>query len=132
MGWANYYRPVNRTKTFKKVSHYIWITLWKWCRVKHPETPIKILVPQYFTTIGKRKWLFYGEVGTKKKFLFQITDANIQRHIIVMNKNPYLPENQEYFLKKGSRFARNQIWGQTKQFIAKKTRFKCLVCEQIM
>lgn len=60
----------------------------------------------------------------KKKYLFQISDVSIQRHVLIQKgKNPFLPDNQEYFLKKGSRSARKQIWGTTKHAIAKKTGF---------
>jgi RNA-directed DNA polymerase len=106
--------------------------LWKWCLVKHPKTSHKVLAKQYFTTIGNRKWLFYGTVGTNKKYLFQVTDVTIKSHVLVKDKNPFLPEDQEYFLKKGSRSARQQIWGTTKLKVAKKTGFKCKICEDIL
>jgi RNA-directed DNA polymerase len=124
MGWANYYNSVNRSKSFKNVGHYVWLTLWKWVRTKHPKISLKALAAKYFTSIGKRKWIFYGTVGEKKKYLFQIRDVAIQRHVLIQKgKNPFLPDDQEYFLKKGSRSARKQIWGTTKLAIAKKTGF---------
>jgi hypothetical protein len=43
-----------------------------------------------------------------------------------------MPEDQEYFVKKGSRFARKQIWGTTKNAIAKKTGFYCKVCGELL
>lgn len=132
MGWANYFRSVSRTKAFKQVGHYVWCTLWKWCRVKHPKIFHKTLARKYFTTLVNRKWLFFGEVRLKKKYLFQVTDVGIKRHVLVKQKNPFLPEDQEYFLKKGSRFARQQVWGITKQTVAKKTAFKCKVCNELM
>lgn len=132
MGWANYYRSINRTKTFKLVNHYVWCTLWKWCRVKHLKASHKELAKQYFTSIGKRKWIFYGMEGTKRKYLFQLTDVKIVRHVLVKHKNPFLPEDQEYFAKKGSRFARQQVWGWTKYTVRKKSGFKCKVCDQLL
>lgn len=68
----------------------------------------------------------------KKKYLFQVTDVAIKRHVLVKDKNPFLPEDQEYFLKKGSRAARQQLWGTTKQTVAKKTGFKCKVCGELL
>jgi RNA-directed DNA polymerase len=124
MGWANYYNSVNRSKSFKNVGHYVWLTLWKWVCTKHPKISRKALAAKYFTSIGKRKWIFYGTVREKKKYLFQIRDVAIQRHVLIQKgKNPFLPDDQEYFLKKGSRSARKQIWGTTKHAIAKKTGF---------
>lgn len=133
MGWANYYNSVHRSKSFKKVGNYVWLTLWKWVCKKHPKVPHKALATQYFTNIGKRKWVFYGTVGEKKKYLFQIGGVPIQRHVLIQkSKNPFMPEDQEYFVKKGSRSARKQIWGTTKNAIAKKTGFYCKVCGELL
>lgn len=133
MGWANHFNSVTSTKAFKRVGHYVWLTLWKWVRSKHPKIPLRALARQYFTSIAKRKWIFYGLDGEKKKYLFQVRDVAIQRHVLIQKgKNPFLPEDQEYFLKKGSRSARKQIWGTTKHAIAKKTGFKCKVCSELL
>jgi hypothetical protein len=95
--------------------------------------PRKELVQKYFTKIGNRNWLFYGLVGDKKKFLFQMTDVAIKRHVLIRKgKNAYLPEDQEYFLYKTGKIAQRHVWGKYKLVIAKKTAFKCKVCDEIM
>lgn len=52
MGWANYYNSVNSTKAYKKVGHYVWKSLWKWCLVKHPknlsQNPIQTILHYYW------------------------------------------------------------------------------------
>src|SRR5258708_19615643 len=35
-GWANYHRHVVSTRTFARVDHHIFSSLWRWARRRHP------------------------------------------------------------------------------------------------
>ena len=58
-------------------------------KAKHPTTPHKALVKKYFKKVRNRKWIFYGTQDEKTYHLFRIGDVPIQRHTLVLDKNPY-------------------------------------------
>lgn len=132
MGWANYYRKVVRSKVFNQIGNYLWHKLWKWCKTKHPKLFHKELKRKYFKTVGGNNWVFYGTKGNKPYHQFIITDVKIMRHTLIMNKNPYLPENEAYFLRKDKARSKSNVWAKAKLAVRKRTGFICKVCDQIM
>lgn len=113
--------------------HYTWQKLWKWACNKHLKMSRVEVAQKYFTKIGNRNWIFYGPMGDKKKFLFQMIDVNIKRHTLIRKgKNAFMPEDQEYFTKRLRKIAQNQVWNKSQFVVAKKTAFKCKVCDQML
>lgn len=37
-GWAGYFRAGVSSAVFSYISHYLWQTVWRWLRRKHPKT----------------------------------------------------------------------------------------------
>lgn len=52
-GWAGYFRAGVSSATFSYLSHYLWQTVWRWIRRKHPKTTWKQLRRRY---CGGRWW----------------------------------------------------------------------------
>src|SRR5712692_3030690 len=61
-GWALYHRHVASKDTFSKVDHAIFELLWQWAKRRHPKKGSRWVKDKYFHVIGKRKWVFSGEV----------------------------------------------------------------------
>src|SRR3981081_1968803 len=60
-GWANYHRHVVSKRTFGRVDHTIFCSLWRWARRRHPNKNPPWLKPKYFERRGNRDWSFFGE-----------------------------------------------------------------------
>src|SRR5438132_13054965 len=60
-GWANYHRHVVSKRTFGRVDHTLFSSLWKWARRRHPNKSPRWFKPKYFDRRGNRDWSFFGE-----------------------------------------------------------------------
>jgi RNA-directed DNA polymerase len=103
-GWANHYRHVVAKDTFNLVDFHIFSALWRWVKRQHPNKNLSWIRSKYFTKIGKRDWCFYApnkENTSRKHVLIFASDTPITRYVkIQKNANPYLPEFQNYFIKR--------------------------------
>lgn len=52
-GWAGYFRAGVSSAVFSYLSHYLWRTVWRWIRRKHPKSTWKQLRHRY---CGGRWW----------------------------------------------------------------------------
>ena len=102
-GWANYHSHVVAKKTFVRVDHEVWSTLWRWAVRRHPNKGVRWVKEKYFKSQGTRNWVFSAiekkEDGTKKgRILLQESDTPIVRHIkIKAGANPHDPRWDPYF-----------------------------------
>jgi len=102
-GWANYHRHVCSKRTFSYVDSETLIALWRWVRRRHPNKNANWVKKKYFTSKGKRNWVFYGTVekrGGKSKtmHLLVVDRTPIRRHIKIRGTaNPFDPQWEEYF-----------------------------------
>jgi group II intron reverse transcriptase/maturase len=55
-GWGHFYRFARGAKTvFGDIDHYVWQTIYRWIRKKHPKTPVRYLIARYgFRRPGRR------------------------------------------------------------------------------
>jgi RNA-directed DNA polymerase len=60
-GWANYHRHVVSKRTFGRVDHTLFSSLWKWARRRHPNKRPHWFKPKYFDRCGNRDSSFFGE-----------------------------------------------------------------------
>jgi RNA-directed DNA polymerase len=60
-GWANYHRHVVSKRTFGRVDHSIFSSLWKWARRGHPNKSPRWFKPKDFAQRENRDWSFFGE-----------------------------------------------------------------------
>ena len=104
LGWANYHRYWASSSTFAKTSHWIWKTLWKWAKRRHPNKGSRWIRKRYFHTIGNRNWEFacLTEVPPSgRRGLFRMimpSDVKIRRHVkIPAEANPLDPHWKAYF-----------------------------------
>jgi RNA-directed DNA polymerase len=102
-GWANYHRHVVSKRTFGRVDHSIFSSLWKWARRRHPNKSPRWFKPKYFAQRGNRDWSFFGETcddegQTNTVWLHYAKSTPIKRHVKVKGEaNPYDPTYETYF-----------------------------------
>jgi len=113
-GWANYHRHVCSKRTFCHVDHAIFKAIWRWARRRHPKKGARWVKKKYFKTIGKRSWIFAGEVynrrGEKRQVTLRLAGRTpIRYHTKIKGQaNPYDPEWESYFEHRlGIRIAEN-------------------------
>lgn len=128
MGWANYYHKVSSNLAFKRMHHFLFQQTLRWIKWKHPKQGVKEVVEKYYIKVGTLKWVFYGNKDNQETRLFQIIMVPIRRHSLIQNKNPYLPEDLEYFVKREKLQAEKAVWSYKKRMVGKSTDFICNVC----
>lgn len=138
-GWANYHRHVCSSDTFSKVDNAIFVALWHWAKRRHSNKSGKWVKQKYFPAIGRRQWVFSGQVtgtaGEQRRIcLIKATRTPIKRHIkIRAEANPYDPAWEPYFEKRradkmsDTLKGQNQIWQ-----IWQRQNGVCPVCQQAL
>ena len=136
-GWALYHRHVASKETFNKVDHAIFELLWQWAKRRHPKKGSRWVKDKYFHVIGKRKWVFSGEVEGKKGetiqvHLTEIAKTRIRRHRLIQGEaNPYDPAYEAYFDERiGLKWL--QSWLNRRKLVAlwREQEGKCPICDQ--
>lgn len=99
-GWANYHRHVASGDIFGTIDTWLFHSLWRWIRRRHPNKNTEWLRKKYWS-LGENGW-FGMLVKTKKGYrlyrLIRTTSITIVRHIKVRGvANPYDPTWDEYF-----------------------------------
>ena len=90
-------------QVFGDIDSFLFETVWRWARRRHPTQNHTWLRKAYFTTVGNRNWVFTGQVASKVGnlhtiHLFSLVSVRIQRHIkIKADANPYDPNWELYF-----------------------------------
>lgn len=140
-GWANYFRKSNASKTFKNIKNRVWIKIWRFLLKRDGKLGKKEVMKRNFSSGGEGKypildprgkgkfWVFTGETGESKRDLFDISSTKILRHILCLNKNPYLKSNEEYFSKR-ILLGIDLSFQDFKIKLLKKSKGLCLVCEE--
>src|SRR6266851_5801314 len=54
-------RHVVSTRTFARVDHHIFSSLWRWARRRHPNKTTRWCKRKYFARRRGRDWSFFGE-----------------------------------------------------------------------
>jgi RNA-directed DNA polymerase len=102
-GWALYHRHMHSKRTFYRVDDHIWKMIWQWAKRRHGKKGKRWRKKKYFTAVGSRKWVFFGEVtdkegGKKQVYLCHARDIPIRRHVKVKyDAHPYDPEWEPYW-----------------------------------
>jgi RNA-directed DNA polymerase len=103
-GWANYHRHVAAKRTFSKVDHRIFESLWYWATYRHPNKNPGWIAKRYWQQIGPRFWEFavdapHSRDGRQIKLrLARASAVTIRRHIkIRSDANPFDPSWRSYF-----------------------------------
>jgi len=110
-GWANYHRSQMATRTFAKTDHLIWQALWRWARRRHPNKGERWIKARYFRRIAGRDWRF----ADKDEALLTLTSFHKKRHVkIDGSRNPYSPEDEDYFDARLARKMESDLKGRRK------------------
>ena len=96
-GWANYHRHVVSQRTFVRVDHHIFSSLWRWARRRHPNKNTRWCKQKYFALRRGRDWSFFGETCDDEGqpgqvWLRHARSTSIQRHVKVrVTRTPTTP-----------------------------------------
>jgi RNA-directed DNA polymerase len=105
LGWVGYHRHVSAKRTFRKVDHLIWCSLWQWARRRHRNKSHRWIANKYWHHIGRRAWTFAVDNGERSSEgrtiwhrLASAADVRIWRHLkIKADANPFDPGWRPYF-----------------------------------
>lgn len=85
-GWTRYYSAAVSTDVFSKLSHLIFVKLWRWARRRHSAKPAKWIVRKYWHP-NQRTWTF---AATEGYTLHEHPQTPVRRHVKVKGrKSPY-------------------------------------------
>ncbi len=134
-GWANYHRHVVSTRTFARVDHNIFSSLWRWARRRHPNKTTRWCKQKYFALRRGRDWSFFGETCDDEGqpiqvWLHHARSIPIQRHVKVKgDANPYDPAYELYFEQREGTHMQETFRGtRTLRFLWYEQRGICTVC----
>jgi RNA-directed DNA polymerase len=85
-GWTNYYSAAISTDTFSKLSHLMYVKLWRWAKRRHAGKSAQWIAHKYWHP-KQRKWTFAAAQGDT---LYEHFQTSIKRHIKVKGrKSPF-------------------------------------------
>lgn len=85
-GWTNYYSAAVSTDVFSKLSHLMFVKLWRWAKRRHSAKPAKWIAQKYWHP-KRRKWTFATSEGHT---LYEHPQTSVKYHIKVKGrKSPY-------------------------------------------
>ena len=134
-GWAYFHKAGTSKETFKYLDHRVWKMLWRWCCRRHPNKGKRWIARKYFTTIGKRNWVFYdSDLKEQSMTLFYASDVAIKRHIkIKADKCFYDPADELYFENRLDYKMKNSEFGLKKAYsLWKRQQRRCPCCNQLI
>ncbi len=136
-GWANYHRHVVSKAIFACIDSEIFGMLWRWATRRHPRKKREWIRRRYFSTSGKRQWLFFGwrqtHKGEKQKVhLVLAAKVAIKRHVKVRETaNPYDPAWEMYFEQRLERKMNDDLQHRQRLFsLWREQKGICPVCQQ--
>jgi RNA-directed DNA polymerase len=109
-GWGNFYRHVVASDTFKSVDTYLFQTIWREIKRRHPMKSKRWLAKIYFRRKGFRHWIFSGletKHGRRRiHWLLPLSRLPIQRYFkIPMEITPFDPQHQKALRQRKARLA---------------------------
>lgn len=134
-GIANYWSPVVSKVIYRDIDTYILERTLIYLKHRHHHKGIKWIRSKYFkadhTGISKDKWLLTDPTDHQNQII-RMSWTKIERHVKVKYKNsPYDATLKAYYEKRSQKiFDRENTLA--KQKIAKKSKYKCRVCQQML
>ena len=124
-------------RTFDRVDHEIFFSLWRWARRRHPKKGLRWLKQKYFERRQGRDWSFLGETcdderQPSKVWLYRAVSTPIKRQVKVKGEaNPYDPAYETYFEKREADHMQDTFRGtRTLCFLCYEQRGCCPVCNE--
>lgn len=132
-GWAMYHRMDNAKATFRQVDNQIWNMLWKWALRRHPNKSPKWVKQHYYTTEGKRNWVFFAkdEFGNKWTLIRAGSVPIKYQYPIRADANPYDPDDELYFEQRQDKKMLEKIEGKRRlRLLYQYQKGRCPVCKE--
>ncbi len=112
-GWAMAYRNSCASKTFSSIDHYVFQTIWRELRRRHPQKSAKWIEKTYFMS-GSRNWTFFGVEckGDRRRLhtLQFLGQQRIRRHVKTMAEAVFYDRDwKEYFKAREGKKMSNRI-----------------------
>ncbi len=134
-GWSNYHRHVVSKRTYVRVDHEIFSSLWRWARRRHPNKNTRWRKQKYFALHRGHDWSFFGETcddegQPSQVWLLHARSTPIKRHVKVKgDANPYDPAYETYFEQREGTHMQETFRGtRTLRFLWHEQRGLCTVC----
>lgn len=113
-GWTNYYRSCVAKEIFSDIDHYIFDSIWRMLKAKHPNKSATWIRNTYYKKIGTRNWFFFCKVktpkGLKQYTLINAAQTKIKRHIKIKGRaTPYDEDFEDYFIERENRLKRERL-----------------------
>lgn len=107
-GWAQYHRHVVSSATFGSVDDYVWHTLFRWARRRHPRWSSRWVLRKYFVPHEGRSFVFTGTVGAQAAprtvRIFRTGSLAVRRHVLIRGAaNPFDPNWDDYLQRRSRR-----------------------------
>ncbi|MBU1249477.1 MAG: hypothetical protein KKB70_12305 [Proteobacteria bacterium] len=98
-GWCNYHRKIVSSRVFAKLDSMTFWSIWSWAKRRHTTKSKGWIKRKYFTSIGKRNWIFFGSEKEKTITLFSAQSIKMVRHLKIRNNaNPFDDIWKGYFI----------------------------------
>lgn len=115
-GWVNFHKHNVASEAFSHLDNDVWISLWKWCRQRHPNKNHKWIAKKYFHRDGNRTWIFSAQdKGVISIKLMQAGNTHITRFVKTKSEaTPFDPKWDSYFEKRDTMRMMKEIKGKRK------------------
>ena len=113
-GWANYFRPLVSSRTFRYVDSCFITFLWRWARRRHRRKGARWVHSRYFRELpdGSRPFSATTRATTGQRrnvVLLHASSLTIRRHVKVQSEaNPFDPKYDEYYRERKARQRRDR------------------------
>ena len=102
-GWANYYRHGVSKRTFVRIDHEVWKSVWKWAVRRHRNKTKQWIKDRYFIRLKQHDWIFCDTHNRIGYPLFCMAMLPIRRHVKIRHDaNPFEPCWRDYFERRKS------------------------------
>lgn len=136
-GWAQYHQHVVSKAVFNRMDTFIFWTLWRWAKRRHPSKTGRWLKGKYFRSHRGRNWVFFGEERDRKGnksevWLYSVAQTPIRRHVKIRSQaNPYDPAWEMYYEERLGLKMERQLAGRRRLlYLWQEQDGICPVCNQ--
>jgi len=136
-GWANYHRSVVSKRTFTKLDNFLWRSIYRWAKRRHPKKGYRWIIEKYFKSIKENNNRFSCteilENGATVEFTLKLMAYTpIRRHTKIQGcAHPYDQKYDEYFERRTSeKWKHNSKRSTAKHIISSFQEDKCPCCKE--
>jgi RNA-directed DNA polymerase len=127
-GWANYFRAVVASETFKSLDHWMYQRQYRYAKHMHPNKSLKWRRHKYWGRLNLDRldtWTF-GDKQTGR-YLLKFSWFPIERHVLVSGRaSPDNPHLRDYWMKRQASKVKDLT--SSRQKLAKRQKGRCLEC----